>query len=168
MHRLSPSGGRARDGSAATTVAPSVAPGALSIAKTTPQTLHFVAQADLKNLDCVRATGYITLNHNYLVYDTLFGTDANQQIKSPTVERFTLPAADSMKYTFTFRETLRLTASANMAHAGKIAPTDKKTFTLELAERLVGALGNPRAPFYDAGARRIDICLLEACGSGRR
>jgi peptide/nickel transport system substrate-binding protein len=37
--------------------------------------LRFVAQADLKILDPVWTTGYITRNHGYLVYDTLFGTD---------------------------------------------------------------------------------------------
>jgi len=33
-------------------------------------TLRFVAQADLKILDPVWTTGYITRNHGYLVYDT--------------------------------------------------------------------------------------------------
>jgi len=36
------------------------------------QTLQFVAQADLRVLDPVWSTGYITRNHSYLVYDTLF------------------------------------------------------------------------------------------------
>jgi peptide/nickel transport system substrate-binding protein len=45
------------------------------------QTLRFVAQADLKVLDPVWTTAYITRNHSYLVYDTLFGTDENFQIK---------------------------------------------------------------------------------------
>src|SRR5215831_11933878 len=35
-------------------------------------TLRFVAQADLKILDPVWTTAYITRNHSYLVYDTLF------------------------------------------------------------------------------------------------
>ena len=38
-------------------------------------TIRFVAQADLKILDPVWTTAYITRNHSYLVYDTLFGTD---------------------------------------------------------------------------------------------
>jgi len=40
------------------------------------QTLRFVAQADLKVLDPVWTTAYITRNHSYLVYDTLFGLHA--------------------------------------------------------------------------------------------
>jgi hypothetical protein len=44
-------------------------------AQTGGQTLRFVAQADLKILDPIWTTAYITRNHGYLVYDTLFGTD---------------------------------------------------------------------------------------------
>ena len=40
-------------------------------------TLRFVAHADLKVLDPIWTTAYITRNHAYLVYDTLFGTDEN-------------------------------------------------------------------------------------------
>ena len=47
--------------------------GAPSIqAQTGQQTLRFVAEADLKILDPIWTTGYITRNHGYLVYDTLF------------------------------------------------------------------------------------------------
>ena len=46
-------------------------------AQTGGQTLRFVAQADLKILDPIWTTAYITRNHGYLVYDTLFGTDEN-------------------------------------------------------------------------------------------
>ena len=49
---------------------------------------------------------YITRNHSYLVYDTLFGTDENFQIKPQMVDRVTV-SPDGMKYTFTLREGLR-------------------------------------------------------------
>jgi hypothetical protein len=45
------------------------------------QTLRFAAEADLKVLDPVWTTAYITRNHSYLVYDTLFGTDENLRVK---------------------------------------------------------------------------------------
>ena len=57
------------------------------------QTLRFVAQADLKILDPVWTSGYITRNHSYLVYDTLFGTDENLQVK-PVLRR--LDRAETM------------------------------------------------------------------------
>src|SRR5438128_4897066 len=69
-------------------------------------TLRFVPHADLKILDPVWTTAYITRNHGYLVYDTLFGTDETHQIKPQMVERMTV-SSDSMKYTFMLRDGLR-------------------------------------------------------------
>jgi ABC-type transport system substrate-binding protein len=111
------------------------------------QTLSFVAEADLKVLDPIWTTAYITRNHGYLVYDTLFGTDENYQIKPQMVDRTTV-SPDGMKFTFTLREGLRwhdgqpVTSEdcveslkrwgkkdrfgqLLMAHTGKIAPVDR-------------------------------------------
>jgi peptide/nickel transport system substrate-binding protein len=51
-------------------------------------TLRFAAHADLKVLDPVWTTAYITRNHAYLVYDTLFGTDENLRVQPQMVDRF--------------------------------------------------------------------------------
>jgi peptide/nickel transport system substrate-binding protein len=132
------------------------------------QTLRFVAHADLKVLDPIWTTAYITRNHGYLVYDTLLGTDENLQIKPQMVDR-TVVSPDGMKYTFTLRDGLRWHdgqpvlsedcveslkrwgrndrfGQLLMAHTARIAPVDNKTFTLELAERfspVLDALGKP-------------------------
>src|SRR5215472_10739300 len=70
------------------------------------QTLRFVAQADLKILDPIWQTAYITRNHGYLVYDTLFGTDENSRIKPQMVDRVTI-SPDGMRYAFTLRDGLQ-------------------------------------------------------------
>jgi peptide/nickel transport system substrate-binding protein len=70
------------------------------------QTLDFVAQADLRVLDPVWSTGYITRNHSYLVHDALFGTDENRHIKPQMVEQTTV-SQDGMSYTFALRDGLR-------------------------------------------------------------
>jgi len=155
-------GGVAATAAAVTLGAPSVH------AQKDRQTLRFVAEADLKVLDPVWTTAYITRNHAYLVYDTLFGTDENSRIKPQMVDRTTV-SPDGMKYTFALRDGLRWHdgqpvlsedcveslkrwgkrdrfGQLLMAHTGKIAPVDKKTFTLELAERfgpVLDALGKP-------------------------
>src|SRR6476469_6926008 len=121
------------------------------------QTLRFVAHADLRVLDPIWTTAYITRNHGYLVYDTLFGTDENLQIKPQMVDR-TAVSPDGMKYTFTLRDGLRWHdgqpvvsedcveslkrwgrndrfGQLLLAHTARITPVDNKTFTLELAER---------------------------------
>jgi peptide/nickel transport system substrate-binding protein len=70
------------------------------------QILRFGAEADLKVLDPVWTTAYITRNHGYLVYDTLFGTDESLRIKPQMVDR-TVVSPDGMKYTFKLRDGLR-------------------------------------------------------------
>jgi peptide/nickel transport system substrate-binding protein len=132
------------------------------------RTLRFVAESDLKTLDPIWTTAYITRNHGYLVYDTLFGTDENFQVKPQMVDRVTV-SPDGMTYTFTLRDGLRWHngqpvlsedcveslkrwgkrdrfGQLLMAHTGKLAPVDKKVFTLELAEPfgpVLDALGKP-------------------------
>ena len=75
-------------------------------AQTDKQILRFGAEADLKVLDPVWTTAYVTRNHGYLVYDTLFGTDEALRIKPQMVDR-TVVSSDGMKYTFRLREGLR-------------------------------------------------------------
>ncbi|HKM73256.1 MAG TPA: ABC transporter substrate-binding protein [Stellaceae bacterium] len=152
-------------GAAATTAAITLRTPAVH-AQRDRQTLRFVAEADLRVLDPVWTTAYITRNHCYLVYDTLFGTDENLQVKPQMVDR-TIVSPDGMKYRFTLRDGLRWHdgqpvvaedcveslkrwgkrdrfGQLLMAHTGKIVPVDKNTFTLELAERfgpVLDALG---------------------------
>ena len=49
--------------------------------------LKLIPQADLRTLDPIATTAYITRNHGYMVYDTLFATDAKFQIKPQMVDR---------------------------------------------------------------------------------
>src|SRR5262245_10493372 len=86
---------------ATATLAPTRAP-----AQKSGGTLRFVAQADLKILDPVWTTAYITRNHSYLVYDTLFGTDEKLQVRPQMVDKHSV-SKDGMKYTFTLRDGLK-------------------------------------------------------------
>src|SRR6266508_2240489 len=69
-------------------------------------TLRFIPHADLKILDPVWTTAYITRNHGYMIYDTLFATDAGLQIRPQMAERYTV-SKDSMKYSFSLRDGLK-------------------------------------------------------------
>ncbi len=158
------------------------------------RTLRFVAHADLRVLDPVWTTAYITRNHAYLVYDTLFGIDENLQVKPQMVDQRSV-SADGMKYTFTLRDGLRWhdgqpvvsedcvesvkrwgkndhLGQLLMAHIGKIAPVDKKTFALELAEPfgpVLDALGGTRPAFMmpaRIASTAADQQIKEIVGSG--
>ena len=147
--------------------AAAVALGAPSIhAQKGRRILRFAAQSNLSVVDPIWTTAYITRNHGYLVYDTLFGTDESLQIKPQMVEQFSV-SANGMTYTFRLRDGLRWHdgqpvrsedcveslkrwgkrdrfGQLLMAHTARIAPVDQKTFTLELGERfgpVLDALG---------------------------
>src|SRR6266566_8436312 len=68
-------------------------------------TLRFAAHADLKVLDPVWTTAYITRNHGYLVYDTLFGMDENLRVQPQMVDQTTV-SPEGKKYTLTLRDGL--------------------------------------------------------------
>ncbi|MEJ0072185.1 MAG: ABC transporter substrate-binding protein [Pseudomonadota bacterium] len=64
--------------------------------------LRFVPHADLRILDPVWTTGYITRNHGYMVYDTLFALDAELKPQPQMVETWSV-SADGLIYSFTLR-----------------------------------------------------------------
>ncbi len=68
--------------------------------------LKFIPQADLRILDPIATTAYITRNHGYMVYDTLFAMDAKFQVRPQMVDRYEL-TKDRLTYTFTLRDGLK-------------------------------------------------------------
>jgi peptide/nickel transport system substrate-binding protein len=159
-------------------------------------TLRFVPHADLKILDPIWTTAYITRNHGYMIYDTLFALDANLQVKPQMVEKFTV-SRDHMKHTFTLRDGLKFhdgqpvtaedcVASLKrwgardalgrllVAAVGRLAPVDRKTFALDLESPfglVLDALGKPSAsPAFIMPARLAatdpNEQVKESIGSG--
>ncbi|PYM17452.1 MAG: ABC transporter substrate-binding protein [Candidatus Rokuibacteriota bacterium] len=131
-------------------------------------TLRYVPIGDLKILDPIWTTAYITRDHGYMVYDTLFAADANLRIQPQMVEKYSA-SRDQMKWSFTLRDGLQFhdgqpvtaedcVASLQrwgkkdplgklmLAATGKLAATDRKTFVLELKQPfglVLDALGKP-------------------------
>lgn len=67
--------------------------------------LRVVPHSDLKIVDPIWTTAYITRNHGYLVYDTLFATDAQGNVKPQMVDKYTT-SPDGLTWTFTLRDGL--------------------------------------------------------------
>ena len=65
-----------------------------------------IPHADLKILDPIWTTAYITRNHGYMIYDTLFAMDGNVQLKPQMVDKYSV-SRDNMKYSFTLRDGLK-------------------------------------------------------------
>jgi peptide/nickel transport system substrate-binding protein len=68
-------------------------------------TLRVIPHADLKNIDPIWTTAYITRNHGYLVWDTLFALDENLEVQPQMVDTYEV-SDDDLVYTFTLREGL--------------------------------------------------------------
>ncbi len=71
---------------AAVALAAGTAMGALSAAAQT--TLRVVMHSDLKIVDPIWTTAYITRNHGYMIYDTLFAIDEKGEIKPQMVDKY--------------------------------------------------------------------------------
>ena len=68
-------------------------------------TLKVVMHSDLKIVDPIWTTAYIVRNHGYMIYDTLFATDAKGDIKPQMVGKYEV-SADKLTYTMTLRDGL--------------------------------------------------------------
>ncbi len=69
--------------------------------------LRFIPQSDVTVLDPIWTTAYVTRNHGYMIFDTLYGTDGNltpspQMVEGDTAEddgkRVTLKLRDGLKF----------------------------------------------------------------------
>jgi peptide/nickel transport system substrate-binding protein len=135
-------------------------------ADTAPKTLRFIPQADLRSIDPIWTTAYVTRNFGYLVFDTLFALDRNFQPQPQMVEHWK-SSEDKLTYTFTLRDGLKwhdgqpvraVDCVASIARWGKrdpfgqkmmeavaeIKPVDDTSFTIALKKPfplLINALG---------------------------
>src|SRR5712675_3514868 len=91
--------GKAAAGAA---LAASMAPGSTRAADD-KKTLRFIAQSDLRVLDPIWTTAYVTRNHGYMVFDTLFAIDAEFAPHPQMVGEHSL-SADKLTYQFKLRD----------------------------------------------------------------
>ena len=129
-------------------------------------TLRFIPQADLRSIDPIWTTAYVTRNFGYLVFDTLFALDKNFKPQPQMIDHWKV-SDDKLTYTFTLRDGLKwqdgqpvraIDCVASIERWGKrdpfgqklmeavaaIKPVDDKTFTINLKAPfplLVNALG---------------------------
>ncbi|RMF88031.1 MAG: hypothetical protein D6736_11595, partial [Nitrospinota bacterium] len=159
-------------------------------------TLKFVPHADLKVLDPIWTTAYITRNHGYMIYDVLFALDANLKVQPQMVDTWEV-SADNLRYTFTLRDGLRwhdgqpvtakdvvlsikrwgqrdVLGKLLLDFTANLEALDAKTFRLTLKEPfglVLDALAKPSSnvPFMmpaRLAATPADEQIKEAIGSG--
>src|SRR6187431_3278729 len=69
------------------------------------RTLRVAPHSDLKIVDPIWTTALISVNHGYMVYDTLFALDGKLNVRPQMVERHEM-SADKLTWTFTLRDGL--------------------------------------------------------------
>src|SRR5215510_2084655 len=107
------------------------------------KTLKFVPEADLRSLDPIWTTAYITRNYGYMVYDTLFAVNEKFEVQPQMVDKWSL-SDDKLTYTFVLRDGLKW-------HDGQpVRPADCIASIERWAKR--DALGQKQADLTDAWA----------------
>ncbi|MGE5641192.1 MAG: ABC transporter substrate-binding protein [Clostridia bacterium] len=121
--------------------------------------LRVVPHSNLAILDPIWTTAYMSRNHGYMVYDTLFGTDANNKIQPQMVGSWSV-SPDKRLWTFTLRDKLQFhdgkpvtgdDVIASLSRWGKRDAMGQKLFTF--VERMDSPAPNT-----------FRIFLREACG----
>ncbi|MGE3065561.1 MAG: ABC transporter substrate-binding protein [Hyphomicrobiaceae bacterium] len=79
--------------------------GTFAVSAHAEKVLRAVMHSDLKILDPIWTTAYIVRNHGYMIYDTLFATDANGDVKLQMLEKHDV-SPDNLVHTFTLRDGL--------------------------------------------------------------
>jgi peptide/nickel transport system substrate-binding protein len=74
-------------------------------ASASTRVLKFIPQADLAVLDPIWTTAYVTRNHGFLVFDTLFGLDAQYKAQPQMVSGANV-SPDGLTWTLTLRDGL--------------------------------------------------------------
>ncbi len=121
--------------------------------------LRVVPHSNLAVLDPIWTTAYMSRNHGYMIYDTLFGTDENGKIKPQMVDSWTV-SGDNRLWTFKLRKGLEF-------HDGKPVTSEDVVASLQRWGKR-DAMGSALMQFV----QRMDtpepdtfrIFLGEACG----
>ena len=86
--------------------AASVLPSRSRAAASDKKTLRFVPQTDVQVLDPIWTTAYVTRNHGYMVFDTLFAIDSKFKPHPQMCEGFEV-SSDKLNYSFVLRNKRR-------------------------------------------------------------
>lgn len=160
-----------------------------------PKTLTAVMHSDLRVLDPIITTAYITRDHAYMIYDTLLAMDSSFKVQ-PQMASWKI-SDDKLVYTFTLRDGLKwhdgapVTAEDCVASlkrwgtrdgmgqklmdfVASLEATDPKTITMKLKEPyglVLESIGKPSSVVPFMMPKRIadtpgDKAIAEHIGSG--
>ncbi len=106
--------------------------------------LRVIPHADLKNLDPIWTTAYISRNHGYLIYDTLFAMDDQFKPQPQMVDTWET-SDDGMTWTFTLRDGLMFHDGAPVTSEDVIASLKRWGARDGMGQQLMGVMGEMTA-----------------------
>ncbi|MDP6951217.1 MAG: ABC transporter substrate-binding protein, partial [Alphaproteobacteria bacterium] len=106
--------------------------------------LKVVPHADLKNIDPIWTTAYITRNHGYMVYDTLFALDENLEVQPQMVDSWSV-SEDGLTWSFTLRDGLLWHDGAPVTAADCVASIKRWGARDGMGQKLMDATAELRA-----------------------
>jgi peptide/nickel transport system substrate-binding protein len=109
-------------------------------AQSAPKTLRFIPQADLRSIDPIWTTAYITRNFGYLVFDTLFALDKNFKPQPQMVDHWTV-SSDALSYVFTLRNGLKWHDGQPVRAADCVASIERWGARDPFGQKLMEAVG---------------------------
>ncbi|GHU03952.1 peptide ABC transporter substrate-binding protein [Alphaproteobacteria bacterium] len=110
-----------------------------SLAADDSKTLRIIPQSDLKILDPVWTTAFVTRNHGYMIYDMLFGVDENGGIHPQMVDSYKA-APDGKSFSFTLRDGLLFHDGTPVTAEDVIASIKRWGARDNLGRKMLGAL----------------------------
>jgi peptide/nickel transport system substrate-binding protein len=129
-----------------------------AFAQAQPKTLRFIAQADLRSLDPIWTTAYITRNYGYMVYDTLFALDKELKPQPQMVDAYKV-SDDKKTYDFTLRDGLKWHDGQPVTGADCVASIQRWGKRDPLGQKLVEAVAEWKAD--PANPKHFSIVLKE-------
>jgi len=121
--------------------------------------LRVVPHSNLNILDPIWTTQYMARNHGYMIYDTLFATDAKSQIRPQMVDKWTV-SPDQRLWTFTLRRGLAFHDGAPVTSDDVIASLSRWGKRDPMGIQLMTFVERMDA----ASPTTFRIFLREACG----
>src|SRR3979490_3532579 len=108
-------------------------------AQTAAKTLRFIPQADLRSIDPIWTTAYVTRNFGYLVFDTLFALDKDFKPQPQMVDKWTV-SDDKLTYKFTLRDGLKWDDGQPVRAADCITSMERWAKRDQLGQKMIEAV----------------------------
>ena len=121
--------------------------------------LRVVPHSNLAILDPVWTTAYMSRNHGYMIYDTLFGTDEKAKIQPQMVEEWSV-SPDNRLWSFRLRKGLEFHDGKPVTGEDVVASLTRWSKRDPLGQKLATFIERMDAPGPDA----FRIFLREPCG----